>query len=354
MPDDSGAWRPRCAPPRDLVRPVRLDPDGRTGPTRGKSRGPGWRQTSYGYYVPSGVDPTVPEQRVMEQSVRLPSDGAVTGWAACRLAGAAYFDGLEPDGLTPRPVPMAVGRHTGLRGDDQVVISRERLAPEEVRTVRGIACTTTLRGLFDEMREVADVREAAVAMDMMAAAELASVRRMRRYVEGRSGWRHVQRVRDALELADEDSRSPNETRMRLVWVLDAGLPRPLVNQPVFDLRGDLLGVADLFDSEAGVVGEFDGAAHRWAGRHRRDVLREDRFRRAGLEYFKVVGLDLADVDLVVDRMLATRARALRAPRGERDWTLEAPPGWYTSPVELMTLDERMEYQAALRGLAQPG
>ena len=41
--------------------------------------------------------------------MRLPAVGAVTGWAACRLHGAAFFDGLAPDGVTPLPVPLAVG-----------------------------------------------------------------------------------------------------------------------------------------------------------------------------------------------------------------------------------------------------
>ena len=47
--------------------------------------------------------------------------------------------------------------------------------------------------------------------------------------------------------------------MRLVWVLDAGLPAPLVNQHVGDERGRLLGKADIFDPVAGVFGEYDAA-----------------------------------------------------------------------------------------------
>ena len=87
--------------------------------------------------------------------------------------------------------------------------------------------------------------------------------------------------------------------MKLVWVLDAGLDAPLVNQPVFDLAGNLLGYPDLLDPEAGVVGEYDGVDHKDRDRHRRDVSREQRYRDHGLEYFTVVGGDLQDVDLVV-------------------------------------------------------
>ena len=67
--------------------------------------------------------------------------------------------------------------------------------------------------------------------------------------------------------------------MKLVWVRHAGLPYPLVNQPVFDLSGNLMGIADLFDPQLGVVGEYDGAAHKARERHRRDVARETEISR---------------------------------------------------------------------------
>ncbi|HEU4511491.1 MAG TPA: hypothetical protein VFR87_00140 [Nocardioidaceae bacterium] len=278
--------------------------------------------------MPADVSDGMPEQRVMEQSVRLPTDGAVTGWAACRLHRAAFFDGLDRDGVTRLPVPLALGTKSRIRGDSAVRLSREKLAEDEVVDLRGLRYTTICRALFDAMRWAPDVREACVAMDMAAAAELASVSMMRGYVDSHSGWEGIEQVRDALELADENSKSPNETRLRLIWILDAGLPPLLVNAPVFDSRGGLLGIADLLDPVAGVVGEFDGAAHRTARRHRRDVVREDLFRRAGLEYFKVVGLDLRDPA-----------------------TLVAPDGWYECPEDLMTLDQRIAYRASLRAEA---
>jgi hypothetical protein len=349
---DLSGWTPRCKPPRHLVRPVRLDPTGINGPTRGQARSKKWRRSSRGYYVPCMADDSVPEQRIQEMAVLLPPGGAVTGWAACRWRGAGYFDGLSSDGRSRLPVPLVVGPRHDLRDRSGTIVSRDRLAPDEVTVVRGLPTATPERALFDEMRAADSVRGAVVAMDMMAAAELTSVTRMRRFSAGKAGWNGRPQVRAALDLADENSMSPNETRMRLVWVLDAGLPSPLCNQPVFDPHGNLIGVADLLDPLAGVVGEYDGAAHRGARRHRRDVLREDRFRRAGLEYFKVVGPDLADVDLVVDRMVTTRQRARFPPTSERGWTLTPPEGWYDSPLETMTLDQRLAYRAELHRLAQ--
>lgn len=343
-------WSPLCPPPAALYRPVRIDPAGRTGPTPGRAAGPRWRRTSPGYYVPAHVDRTVPEQRILEESMRLPPQGAVTGWAACRLAGAGFFDGRLPDGRTERPVPLVVGPTSHRRKVPGVRYLQDRVQPEEVVTQYGVPCTRIHRALFDAMRFAHDVREATVAMDMVAAAELASVSQMRRYVDAHHGWRGVPLVRKALELADEDSRSPQETRLRLVWVLDARLPRPLVNRPVFTLDGQLLGYADLFDEQAGMFGEFDGAEHRGAGRHARDVAREDRCRRAGLEYLKVTGPDLADIPFVVDRIRATRSRAPFLPPSARRWTLTPPPSWFDdAPEDALTLDERLACRAMRHG-----
>lgn len=320
-------FQPRCRLPRRLVRPVQLDPSGETGPTRSKAQGPHWRRTTKGYYVPAGTAEDVVEQRVLEQSMRLPPAGVVTGWAAVRLAGAAYFDGLDRDGRGVHPVPLLVPEASKLRTLPGSEVRRERIDPSDVTEICGIRCAVPVRAVFDEMRRVREPREAVVALDMAAAAELVSIAEMRAYVAKRLTWRRSRRVRWAVGLASELSVSPNETRMRLVWVLDAGLPQPMVNQDVWDLAGRHLGRADLLDSDAGVVGEFDGATHRRAGRHARDARREDLLRRAGLEYFTVVGPDIWDHDLVADRMLSTRDRAV-ALRRPRLWTLQAPGGWW--------------------------
>jgi len=321
-----------------LVRPVPVDPSGVRGPTRGQANGPNWRRTSYGYFVPSEVDSTIPEQRIMEQSVRLPEGGAVTGWGACRLWGANFLDGLAADRRTLIPVPLVVGPTGNIRRGAAISISRERFEPHEMAVLYGIPCSRRLRALFDEMRRVRDWREAVVTMDMMAAADQVSVRQMLGYAADRPSWNGIGQVRRALGFADENSRSPNETRMRLIWQVDAGFPRPLVNQHVWDLNGKLLGIADLLDPAAGVVGEFDGAHHRGARRHSADLNRESGFRDHDLGFFRVMGLDLQDTDLVVRRMQSAMSRAKWLPEGKRAWTIEPPSGWAPEP----TLDEILE------------
>jgi hypothetical protein len=279
--------------------------------------------------------------------MRLPEGGAVTGWASLRLLGGGFFDGLARDGQTRLPVPLATGG-PAIRGDHRVSVSRDRLPPEEVQVRYGIACTTALRALFDAMRSAPDVTEAAVDMDMAAASEITSIRRMREYLGSKSGWAGLPQVHAALGLASERSRSPNETRTRMLWILGAGLPRPEVNCEVFDRSGRLLGVADLLDLEPGVAGEFDGAEHRRASRQTRDAAKEDMFRRHKLEMFRVTGLDLDHPDRVVSRMHATRARALWQPLETRSWTVVPPPGWPVAP----SLDDVLDHRDLMREIHQ--
>lgn len=182
-------------------------------------------------------------------------------------------------------------------------------------------------------------------MDMAAAADLTSVRRMRACAASRVRWNGVPLVRRALALADENSRSPAESRLRLVWMLDARLPRPLVNRDVFDQRGRLLGVADLIDPVAGVVGEYDGRDHAGALRRSKDAGRDTAFRDHGLEVFRVTGYDQHQPEGIVGRIRSAYTRA-EASRHPRLWTLTPPPGWPAAP----SLDEQLDVRDVLREL----
>jgi len=313
-------WDPVCSPPRGLVVPVPVDPTGKLGPTRGQAAGPRWRKTSAGHYVPADTRVDVPEQRILEASMRLPPLGAVTGWAACRLYGATFHDGLERDGTTQIPVPLAVGARGGVRRDPRISVDFEGLTRDDWSLVQGIRTMKRVRATFDAMRGTLDVREAVVALDMMVAARLVSIQQLQAYAESRGGAHRIGLVRSALPLASEHSRSPNETRTRLIAVLDAGLPNDLlVNCGIHDRSDRLLGIADLLDTEAGLVIEFDGADHRGVTRHSRDVIKDDDLRGCELEVVRVTGSQLRDVPVLVRRLHAARTRARFVPEAERTW-----------------------------------
>ena len=281
-----------------------------------------------GWYLPAQADLGVVEQRILAQSVRLPSRGGVTAWAALRWRGAAFFTGYDYSGA-PLPVPLVIGGTGSRSADARVHYSWEQLSPTELEAVDGLPCTVVERALFDEVRRRRSVRDGAVAIDMAAAAGLIPVADFAAYVERRPAWTGVKFARGAVVLAREGSRSPQESRMRLVWVLDADLPMPLCNQPLFSLGGDLLGYPDLFDPVAGLVGEYDGADHLADDRRSRDRTREERFRDHGLEYVAVVSGELAHNELVVRRLRAAYRRAPFAAVHARRWTLDQPT-WFRS------------------------
>ena len=297
---------------------MRLDPTGETGPTPHQARGPYWRRTSHGFYVPVAA-PDLPEQRILEQSVRLPSGAAITGWAGCRLHGGNFFDGLAPDGVTELPVPLALGRGGNIRRDERIEVDYLPLAADEVVVRHGIRVVVPARATFDAMRFAEDAREATVALEMSVAARFTSIERVRAYGEAHPGATGIGQVRQGCAWAREHSRSPNEVRTRLVWELDAGLPRPEINCPIHALDGRLLGIADLLDPVAGFVAEFDGADHREKARHTRDVAKDEAFRGVGIEVARITGTDLKDRQLVVARLRSARSRASFEPAERRRW-----------------------------------
>lgn len=310
--------------PAFLVRPVPIDPTGRAGPTRGQASGPRWRRTSPGLYVDTTVDRDVVEQRILEESCRLGSKGAVTGWAALRLHGIGYLDGLATDGRSQLPVPLVVPPGMTLRPVAGIEVHRERLEPDEVAIQQGVPTTCAARATFDAARWSPGLREAVAVLDLALASRVVSRAGFATYVAGKAGWPGVRTVHRGLELCDPRSMSPKETALRMIWLLDARLPAPRCNWPVADAAGRSIGRPDLLSVEHAVVGEFDGAGHRTRSRHRDDLRRDDRFREVGLEPFRIVGDDLNDTALVLSRISSAIERSEASAR-PRTWRLKVNP-----------------------------
>jgi hypothetical protein len=323
------------APPvRGLVVPVRVDPAGKHGPTKAQSRGPHYRRTSPGRFVPAEVNDEYVEQRILEAVTRAGPDAVVTAWAGIRLWGGGTFDGLASDGTTRLPVPIATngGR---LQHQPGVLASRFTVPPDEVVTIHGMRCASIERSLFDEMRRRSRLRAMVVAADLTFAAELTSISRMRRYRADRRWYRDVRTVDAALGLCDENAWSPYEVDYRLVWQCDAGWGHPLCNRRVLDLDGRFVATPDLFDPVRGVAGEYAGWHHRDREQHEHDVVREGALRRVGLEVVEAVRGDIHDVDRLVQR-LRDAERRVRASTLPRRWQLGPPQ----SPTLDEILDDR--------------
>jgi len=306
-----------------LVAPVRPDRRGREGPTPGQARGPHWRTTSRGLVVPAHVDPT-PEQRTLEASAVLQEGEAVTGWAALNWLGGAWFTG-SLDGTEDRDVPLVARRHVVAQPGFRV--SQEFIAPAEILVVDGVPVTRAVRSVTFEMRNARGLGDAVVALDMACYSDLVSLAEVAAYVAGLGPVTGIQQARDAVAAAEENSWSPQETRMRGVWTRRAGLPRPRCNAPVFTLDGRHVGTPDLVDTGLGLVGQYNGSAHLSLAGAATDIKKDAAFRDLGLETVTMLASDWADVDGFVARLhsAARRARARTAAPG---WTLD-PPAWWT-------------------------
>ncbi len=319
------------------------------GVTREQLRGPGWCRTSYGFYrpIPATSAGRTPTQRILDAAALAPPDAAIGGWAAAFVHGVDILDGIDSFTMTEIPVLLCLGRDLGRRSTGRVRYSRDRLPPADVCLRHGLPVTAPLRTAFDGARLSDGLAEAVAFLDACAHERIITLTDLAAYIATHraDGWSGIEQVRRALALADMATRNLWESRLRVLAVREAGVPKPLVNCPVFDVAGGFAGIPDLLDPEAGVVLEFDGQGHRDRRQHRADNVREERFESLGLIVARADSLDLMHhrVDLV-RRVVDAYARGRRRDRAQDRWTLVEPDWWLeqTDPSELLTDAEKAE------------
>lgn len=122
-------------------------------------------------------------------------------------------------------------------------------------------------------------------------------------------------LRQALVLIRDRTDSPRETAVRLV-IVRAGLPEPLVNEPVTGPNGEFLGFGDLVYPEWKVVVEYDGGYHFDNDKQiHRDIDRLARFTAAGWTVIRIHKYHLATPSVIVSRVAeALRAAGWSAPQ----------------------------------------
>jgi hypothetical protein len=249
---------------------------------------------------------------------------AVTGWAALAWEGAAWFDGTSAG---DRTLPVAVVARRNVRSQPGFEVSQEFLHPDEAVVVDHLPVTVAVRSVTFEMRRAGTLTDAVVALDMACYSDLVSIEEVSAYVSQLGPVTGIQQARDALAEADENSWSPQETRMRGLWTRRAGLSRPRCNVPVFTLDGQHVGTPDMVDPMSGLVGLYHGDSHLSLVGAAKDNSQDAAFRDLGLEPFAMFASDWRDLDAATRRLLAAARRA-RTRSGERGWTL-TPPKWWT-------------------------
>ncbi|HEY0237863.1 MAG TPA: hypothetical protein VGC37_04385 [Friedmanniella sp.] len=281
-----------------------------------------WRRSSRGLYVPGDAPESV-AQRIVCAAAAMPDDAAIGGWAA------AHVDGADLDGRDRqlRNLPVDVLLPPGLHRQQVpgIAYRRAALAAGEVRTVGDLRLTSPLRTAVDLACWAPSLTEAVVLLDLLLRAGLSREALMASAPKDRRG---AVQARRAIALARPGSLSPGETRLRLVYVQDVGGPDPLLNASLLDLDGRFVAMPDLFDEEAGLAMEYDGASwagerplgHRDVDQHRSDNVREEVMERRNVI---VVRADAHDVGpyrhRTAARIQAARQDGLRRDRRRDRW-----------------------------------
>jgi hypothetical protein len=268
------------------------------------------------------VDSANVDQRILEASVVVPPQGAVTGWAALRWLGARWLSGVDNAG-DPMPVPILISTHNIAR-QAGIRLSGEGCSPETIELVDGVRVTNAVWSVSFAMRYATTLRDAVIVFDMAAYADLVSVAEATVQVGAQASWTGVPQGRKALPFCGENSWSPMESDTKILWVA-GGFPMPLQNQPIFDANGQHIGTPDLLDPACGVIGEYDGPDHLRPDQRLKDINREARYRDHHLEV--VVRSAGESRDNFLRRLAAAYTRARRR-RTARTWTID-PPAWWT-------------------------
>ncbi|HEX5512384.1 MAG TPA: hypothetical protein VFX41_11765, partial [Actinomycetales bacterium] len=219
-----------------ITRPWRLsakaDLDGL--PTTGELRSGLWRRPHRGVLAWAGSDAEDPMQRILAAAAAV--DGApLAGWAAAYLHGARELDG-ETRGGEPLPVLFCIGKSGTRRPRQGLKPFRSPMGVEDVVQINGVLCTSLVRTTFDLARLAPSLADAVADVDTMLRCTRLRLADLKRYVQRQRRVPGLVQVREALRLADPLSLSRPESKLRVLWVVDAGLPAPLVNASVFDRR----------------------------------------------------------------------------------------------------------------------
>jgi hypothetical protein len=176
----------------------------------------------------------------------------VTGVAAAAMHGAEWVDADAPIEL--------VYRHTHPYPPAGIIARNERIADDEITLIDGIPVSAIARTAFDLGRY--QTRGSAIArLDALMRAAPFSNEEVLLLAKRYRGARGVKRLKNALPLVDGGAASPRETWLRLIYI-DAGLPNPTTQIPIFDTDGTLLRTVDMGWKEFKVLSEYDGDQHR--------------------------------------------------------------------------------------------
>ncbi|WP_154402218.1 hypothetical protein [Ornithinimicrobium cavernae] len=253
---------------------------------------------------------------------RAPRGAVLSGWAAAVLHGVSprFLDGTT-DGRTLSPIDLSVPADVGSYDTRGLRIRRSRVPDAHVEELGGIAVTSAPRTILDLARWAPTEGKRLAMLDVGAGHRMIERDTFADFLDPLGGLHRLSRVRELFPLISTRAESVPESEMRYHWI-QAGLPTPVVNQPVHDLRGDFVARVDLCDPETGLAAEYQGLPHRVDLAEELDEKRAKRLRRMNLEVVEVWKEDRPRIETI---LLESARRAK-----DRDVRLDA---WVCPEVE---------------------
>ena len=217
-----------------------------------------WYTTIYrGVYMPKSAKVSL-RDRAAAAWLASGRRGVIAGVAASALHHASWVDPTHPIeivGAKCRP-------QTGL------IPRLERIADDEVTRAAGLPVTTRVRTAFDLGRHQSRP-EALARLDALMWTQRFSRHAVGELADRYPHARGVRQLRELLPLVDGGADSPTESRTRL-WLIDAGMPIPQTQIPVFRGRQPVA-FLDMGWDEFKVAVEYDGDHHR---KNRRQYVKD--------------------------------------------------------------------------------
>lgn len=200
-------------------------------------------------HTPKGQELTLPD-RTVGAWLWTKREGIVTGVAASALHGAEWVDADVPIELI----------FNCTRPPSGIVTRNERIADDEFTWAGQLPTATRARTAFDLGRYLPRER-ALERLDVLMRAAPFSTEEVLLLAKRYRGARGVRRLKEVLPLVDGGAASPRESWLRLAFI-DAGLPTPTTQIPIYDHSGRRLRTVDMGWEEYMVAAEYDGDQHR--------------------------------------------------------------------------------------------
>jgi Protein of unknown function (DUF559) len=242
--------------------------------------------------------------RRLAREVYVSVDTPITLDVLCRAASLAMPEGV----LSHHSAATALGLPTGVREAEANTVHLtapvggrrpahlplrchyEELPPKQVTQTPLGRATSPARTFLDRAAEL-DLPDLVALGDAIVGRGCATLAELTAIVAWGWGRRGVVNARAALPLIDGRSRSPMESRTRVVLVL-GGCPPPEVNIHILDSHGEWLAEGDLVWREAKLIVEYDGEVHLSEKQRRKDAQRHNQLVAEGWTVLHITADDV--------------------------------------------------------------